>query len=135
MTGTERASLRLALGVLRDRRRDDESALACARAALRAAFLGAISRPLDEAWTGSPWCAPVPCRVLIARLALYLRAVLRAERGDCGPWRCRGCGETVTDHALLTRCYAVTDDGRATLVPVMREIRPLWQAPGVRGAR
>lgn len=62
-------------------------------------------------------------RLLRARLALYLRALLRAAAGDCGPWRCRTCGRFLPRHhfegAARHRCLA--DGGR-----YWRPVHPLW---------
>ena len=92
MTGTERASLRAALGILR--RDADVSvtyALHGAGLALRLGGVGWLSSMvagLLDAWQ--------PPRILRARLALYLRALLRAERGDMSRWTCpRHPGATV----------------------------------------
>lgn len=94
MTGTTRAALRLALGVLRASAGTDAAWLffACdvldrgpGGAGLGAAALAACRsrRETDS--------APLAWRLARARLALYLRAVLRAERGDFGTRCCGVC--------------------------------------------
>lgn len=78
MTGTERAAMRLALGLLRDGTFGDivtDILWHGGHHALVDAF-DAAGDDDDE----------VPRRILRARLALYLRAVLRADAGDMGLW-------------------------------------------------
>ena len=73
-------------------------------------------------------------RLLNARIALLLRAMLRADRGDFGPWRCGECGgecERRDDH-----CYRIGEGELAIPMTPTRRIRPIWEiAPAHGGAR
>jgi hypothetical protein len=63
--------------------------------------------------------------LLRARLALYLRAVLRADAGDCGPLTCSGCSTPVT--ATVGWCgYSQAD------LPATRRYVALWEQAGAR---
>ena len=67
-------------------------------------------------------------RLLRARLALLLRAMLRADAGDFGRWVCPGCGEECYEAARY--CYR---DGTGELARPMvphRRITPLWELAG-----
>jgi hypothetical protein len=69
--------------------------------------------------SGAPW------RLLRARLALYLRAVLRADRGDFGEWRCDECGVQCYEDSRY--CYREGDGSRALPMEPTRRITPLWE--------
>lgn len=151
MSGTEIAALRLALGCLRHYTHPDEAADAI-RDALAALALPtwAGHRPLYAALTvvESRLGYDHDARLVRARLALYLCAVLRAESGrrgsvyPLGPiWHCScpvrsrhpGWGERrgakgIRPCERCSWCGAAPPPGAA-------RITPLWQAPGVRGAR
>ena len=80
----------------------------------------------------------VPARVLRARLALYLRALLRADAGNFGPQTrrprprafCRSVEHNRYDDALGLRCRSAACDCWV----FTRRIRPLWEsAPAHRG--
>lgn len=118
MTRLDRARIALAYEYLRYRsrfERDDEWTAVSHHEAWGMVYksAGALPRPLrvvvaEELYVGD-------ARLIRARLALYLRALMRADAGDCGPWR-------VT--------YS-PDYWRRT---VERRIRPLWEsAPAHRG--
>jgi hypothetical protein len=88
MTGTERAALRLVLGTLRVSLYTHTKYTGRARRAVVNA-LGVLPDSLADLWAavddllGMPFQADLVCsRILRARLALYIRAVLRAERGE-----------------------------------------------------
>lgn len=102
-------------------------------AAERALFLGgSTSRRVQRGMHGfasrsQPW------RMTRARLALCLRAVLRADRGDCGPKRkrCPACGwrEGIASEALTDAMRDCDEWPRDE----WRPYRPLWeQAPATR---
>lgn len=106
LTRTERAACELALGVLRREWRSliTGRVVGYALEALRIGNMDAL------AWSVA--VAPADDDYLRARLALYLRALLRADRGDCGPWR------------------AGRYDTRQRAYDITRRIRPLWQVAG-----
>ena len=120
----DRAAMSLALECLREWARP---VMACAavRAAAEVLFEGgdcanAIVCSLPE----------IPMyqrsRLLRARLALYLRAMLRADRGDFGPYACPRCGCDDYEPTSGGRC----PDCRAHNVRVYlaaRRITPLWE--------
>jgi hypothetical protein len=137
LTGTQRAAVRLALACLRHYPRPDEAGDAIedacdalclpmwappdglrdtSRAALDARMRCEIERPL---------------RLVRARLALYLRALLRVDAGDCGPlWHCRCTARGATGQPKGIRatrrcswCEATSPDGAA-------RITPLWERAG-----
>lgn len=85
LTGTERAALRLALGVLRGT--DDGSY--GTRTAKMLLWVGGsdLWDALDPFFDRDGHIVGVLPRILRARLALFIRALLRAERGG-GPWTC-----------------------------------------------
>lgn len=94
MNGTERAALRYALGVLRDscgKSWSDDWPLrdvAVALYSVPSTGLGALCRALDVA----TYHNNIPFRLLRARMALYLRALLRQERGRW--WVCEVIDES-----------------------------------------
>ena len=83
-------------------------------------------------------------RMSRARMALVLRATLRADAGDCGPLRCDVCGESKGLRHDITgeperygdRCVRCWRRSRRDVGPgVLRRlpIRPLWEcAPPTR---
>lgn len=114
LTGTQRAAMRLALGLARRDVLDGPGWSPWASdlaAMLEVLARGGIDVP---AWDG------VGKRRWRARLALYLRARLRAERGDYGPteWHGRSC---------------FCDGERDGWMP--RRIVPLWELAGATGGR
>lgn len=82
MTGTERAALRAMLGALR---RDGGAWPGVLARRISGAINTYAIRDVAHAIDAAQWQC-VPPRLLRARAALYLRAVLRAEAGDCGRW-------------------------------------------------
>jgi len=120
VTGTERAALRLALGVLRDSVRLSEDAeeryardnpwrdaLADSGLTQAARVLGCCE--IENVMPVWPWGGRH--RVLRARLALYLRTVLRAESAkDRYPY-----GDNLRPTAVVTACIQGT---------VPRDMRP-----------
>lgn len=69
--------------------------------------------------------------ILRARLALLLRAILRADAGDCGKARCSGCRRVTRSSTVIAIgwCSCCERDARWSRLP----IRPLWeQAPATR---
>lgn len=141
MTGTERAGARLALGILRAHPREGYSATSCVEAAvtaLRLAGLGRVSAPASDALcvalfnTGDRWS--LATRLVAARLALYLRTVLRAEADDryAADWSwpadhkhwtgvCDKCREPVPRYYKGERI----ESGRCAGA-LVRHPRPLW---------
>lgn len=110
LTRTERAACELALGVLR---RD------VAGWPDRVPSHGDLKRYVETLALGGvyleaepPHYDGTPRLLFRARLALYLRALLRADRGDCGPWR------------------AGRYDTRQRAYDITRRMRPLWQVAG-----
>lgn len=81
LTGTSRAALRLALGVLRGAPGWGEWAALNVRPILVTHW-----QPLHDAVARAYHLHGTPPRLLRARLALYIRAVLRADAGDEGRW-------------------------------------------------
>jgi hypothetical protein len=65
-------------------------------------------------------------RLLRARLALLLRALLRADAGDYGPSPvCARCGSPfVSPYVGKAWCYGAC---RRAFVPTTRRITPLWE--------
>lgn len=127
MTGTERAALRLALGTLRwsvrycarGRPESMEVAAWIALRDVRALPHGGRIPSFDPGRTHRP-----ESRLLRARLALYLRAVLRAEAGEewrgYVSWSPRWREEFRTERWPTSDCYER-----------VRLAVPLWsQAPG-----
>lgn len=142
LTGTQRAAARLALGVLRqiviragDRRRRRRVAwgseryhdglLASSAAMLHDVLWCSTGRIV---YVGSP-----PTRIEAARLALYLRALLRADAVSLGrEWpvpsgrRCRNVMHRHDEHGRCAmaacRCWDVT-----------RRITPLWELAPAHG--
>jgi hypothetical protein len=122
----DRAAMQLALETLRGWR--GHVAIEGAHDALRLADgaaldIGhAVRRELLHAYDLAEIRRPdwVACRarLLRARLALYLRAVLRAERGDFGPTVWLGC-----------TCACDGDNGGWT----HRRITPLWERAAAHG--
>lgn len=152
LSGTEIAAMRLALGILRDPDIGPWSSVDLAIDTLHlggapgglldvlADTLAIASHRSDLPMGGGVAAARIARyrrRLLIARAALYLRAVLRAERGDCGPSAmiCTRC-DRERGHA---HCACCAPSGTCTCWGAWRlgyrRITPLWQAPGVRGAR
>lgn len=140
MTQTEVAALRLALGVLRqailDWPRSDyaissiddahvRSRAPAAAAAWQASFdLARRTNKVDE------------YRRVRARLALYLRAVLRAERGDVGRWWVgeRRFREFTRGGDFTGGTYAEwSRSARAS--PGARLARPLWLSAPPHGGK
>ena len=128
--------------------RRDRAAYVIAYECLRSGDLGEAGDALScgvRSWNGNGFterlmlaCGTVPTdRLLHARLALYLRALLRADAGDCGKWHCPKCGSR-----WLVREDYDEEDGRrmwwcgkerlwrfyddCDSVPV-RSYRPLWE--------
>lgn len=115
LTRRERAALTLALEVLRrsvgEDRRWKSGILAETHVAWRAISDGARRNVFAGVGDVEP-------RVIRARLALWLRARLRADRGDCGP-----CEHGVGPHRVrLTNCPPWCFGSR--------RITPLWQRAG-----
>ncbi|MFA7295654.1 MAG: hypothetical protein WC211_00540 [Dehalococcoidia bacterium] len=78
-------------------------------------FSAAVNRALGEAVDVLPWSIARPmrelaaqkvpsARLLRARLALALRALLRADAGDCGPWTYRRKPARSVAHADTREC-------------------------------
>lgn len=137
MTGTERAALRLALGVLR-RTRGIAGAPWAVNEATGVLWTGAgvlalgrlASRSLTLCYTGARDSRTTTSdRLVRARLALYLRAVLRAEAGDCGPVRCERCaGIGDGTHGRGDLCGWCWQQCREPIGRYgWRRIRPLWE--------
>ena len=100
----------------------------------------AISEAFDVLAKGGPFCATfypevhyakrrTEPRRLRARICLYLRALLRADRGDFGPLRCRSCRAPSPSYICSRRYFG---DERPHTVRRQR-ITPIWYlAPSVR---
>jgi hypothetical protein len=126
MTGTERAALRLALGVLRLavllHPRTDYAYTSISNADLAAWAIG--RNPV----TAAACCAAELAarahdqRRVRARLALYLRAVLRADAGDRGLWWVRRLNSWLYPPDYEERSAHWYAQGRETY----RLARPLW---------
>jgi hypothetical protein len=159
MTRTERAACELALCVLRARVLDDDEAHAALDDALTVLWIGwhgwetwsrhhhiaaAVASLTDLSADLFEHVERAP-RLLRARLALYLRALLRADRGDCGPWRCPVCALPWTPeygpspHPRSTHFHCglgatphpsgTCHDGER-VARYGRRITPLWQQAG-----
>ena len=79
------------------------------------------------------WCGDerLDCndRMTRARLALYLRALLRADAGDCGGrWQCRKCGRIDFAPGGCNDNYWCADDDMLW----EQRIRPLWELAPVK---
>lgn len=135
LTPRDRSALTLALELLRDSRWSGKSRDSAAANRVRNAKvviewgLAAVT-PLVDAIV---YCgrAPYEPRLLRVRLALLLRALLRADRGDYGPrtWQCsRGLHRVMVwvnyDRATCLDCK--TADG---MHKAWRGITPMWQVP------
>lgn len=101
---------------------------------------------LDLADHGSPLLTTFPygsypmrlARVVRARLALFIRATLRADRGDCGPPLCQ-CGRPMVQHSWVdggwshewaTECVSDEDHELMPHPHWVGPVRALWeQAP------
>lgn len=149
VTGTERAALRLALGVLRSGHHGQAFDRARNALAVSGATAG-LALQVRDAFISEPF---PEVRILRARLALYIRAVLRAEAGweqmehsgrcedwsKTGAWRCyqrvacdwpvvcSGCGEPLgffsgyeAGEAIAKPC-PVTQEAAVARYP-----HPLW---------
>lgn len=64
-------------------------------------------------------------RMLRARLALAIRAILRADRGDCGRARCSGCRCVTRNNAAIVRGWCSCCEERAEWR--RDRITPLWE--------
>lgn len=121
----DRAAMVMSLAVLRSvpRTARGEVMLEGAAVVLREAH-GALTFGHSALLPRSVWLVTregAPPRLLRARLALALRAMLRADAGDCGPVRCPSCG--ARGHVALGQCFA----GAHAIVRVGKRIAPLWQ--------
>ncbi len=147
MTGTERAALRLALGVLRGGGGGSRWAVRGARSIIGGHHFGADGAG-SETYAGQPALADaigaaiktVPYRILRARLALYLRAVLRAERGERGLFWWASTDSREFDRKgrftgpYVTRRIRVRDRHEPGAFRDYSPARPLWlDAPEHRG--
>ena len=66
-----------------------------------------------------------PARRTRARLALAIRAILRADRGDCGRARCSGCRCVTRNNAAIVRGWCSCCEERAEWR--RDRITPLWE--------
>jgi hypothetical protein len=123
ITRRDRAACVLALICARSSAEDARDALGHG-GAIASAILAA-RHPVPLGWTDDIHTAECAAwlrewRIYRARLALYLRALLRADAGDCGPWTFK----IVPTRSVLHADRRVRDH---------RRIRPLWeQAPPCR---
>ena len=69
-----------------------------------------------------------PARRTRARLALAIRAILRADRGDCGRARCSGCRCVTRNNAAIVRGWCSCCEERAEWR--RDRITPLWERAG-----
>jgi hypothetical protein len=141
--------MRLALDVLRSAPRTARGELMPEGAAvvLHEAH-GALTFGHDALLPRSVWLVTregAPPRLLRARLALALRALLRADADELGPvrydaapdaeWCCELCGEPVADQD--DRCIRedCVDAGVSTGDTILRRLRfvPLWQSAPLTG--
>lgn len=130
LTRRERAALSLALEVLRRGVADHGSGYRWIRGAaafhVGSAYNALIYGRDDDGEDPVPHPGEhVDSRLLRARLALYLRARLRADRGDCGRAWCPVCGRRVPLHHVSARYCLTVHGGRRTRLS--RRITPLWQ--------
>lgn len=135
LTRRERAAMQLALEVIRlDVGRAEHApveawlSLSGASSALRMGEARTVlpvpfAPLLPPGWTLTDDSGPI--RLIRARLALYLRARLRADRGDCGRAWCPGCERRVPLHHVSARHCLTVHGGRRTRLS--RRITPLWQ--------
>jgi hypothetical protein len=87
MNGTERAALRLVLGLVRRSVLGRGDGWVSLHDAWALGIRAELPRgPLGQALNAGRFAGPREARVVRVRLALYLRAVLRAERDDRGRW-------------------------------------------------
>lgn len=128
----ERCAMQLALEVLRSEPLEAEPALTDALVVLGiahdhgSALCGVIERAGRwSRWPHAMWGMERRERLIRARLALYLRARLRADRGDCGLWKCTTCVTAV----LPTKHCPFCERGRPR-GEQHRRITPLWQRAG-----
>ena len=115
MTRRDRAAMRLALEVLR------RGGWTCIRDVRLVLVHGDAARELAAHVPAAQWSpGDRIARLLRARLALYLRALLRADAGDYGRAWCSLCGP---------RCPGVCEcwDMGRRLGPRTRRYTPLWE--------
>jgi hypothetical protein len=133
VTRRDRAAMTLALEVLRARGRlDPESALATV---LEVLFQGGVDSRRLRDWLFDAWLARHRRgrvrrrggwrRFLAARLALFLRAVLRADAGDYGP--CVHFAGFGRDGHPLERGHDPDPDGMRGWCWGRRGYTPLWE--------
>jgi len=137
VTGTQVAALRLALGVLRWRitaghdnkyiaKHDFSEAWRVAAGPGRSSAFGWFDP--REWWSDDE----IPWRILRARLALTIRALLRAERGDFGAVQCNECGDRFASDAwAFCQCRDWLRREWGDGVP----FRPLWTLARAHGGR
>jgi hypothetical protein len=128
LTRRDRAAMQLALEVLRNHRRFPAVGLG------QAADVLGYGPPRLEEWAApARWSnrSPRSARLLRARLALYLRAVLRADAGHYVEWRCSVCGEEA--YASARFCYRDGDGPNAIPMEPHRRITPLWERAAAHG--
>jgi len=141
VTRLDRARIALAYEHLRYRSRfdgDDEWKTVSSAEAWSMVDKSAITLPYLLRVKVAPELYVGDARILRARLALYLRALLRADAGNFGPRTrrprprvlCRSVEHTRHDDPLGLRCRSAACD----CWTFTRRIRPLWEsAPAHRG--
>lgn len=121
LTRRDRCAMALALECVRGD--NGVAAFMRARRALALGGFGSTSAQVYDAFSDA--IALGAWRLLRARLALLLRAMLRADAGDFGPCVCRDCGHAYRP-GPWERCEAGTERWHGCR-GVHRRITPAWE--------